>query len=173
MEKLYAYRACPTKIKLHVPQGQLNTWKSVSEFIFAGRAVFTLKNVKTGVRYTYKVLRPKYKDAKAQAAAPFFVYLLTGPDEYKYLATIFENSRGTLTLTYKSRFKSDSLPYRSLQWILRKLEMYSKGESVIWPAGFQFWHEGKCGRCGRPLTDPASIARGYGPLCATIDNVGG
>jgi len=23
----------------------------------------------------------------------------------------------------------------------------------------------ECGRCGRALTDPASIKRGYGPLC--------
>lgn len=24
---------------------------------------------------------------------------------------------------------------------------------------------GKCRNCGRPLTDPESLARGYGPLC--------
>jgi hypothetical protein len=31
----------------------------------------------------------------------------------------------------------------------------------------EFWHEGKCCRCGRKLTVPASIASGIGPECAT------
>ena len=31
--------------------------------------------------------------------------------------------------------------------------------------GFEIWHEGKCGRCGRKLTVPESIACGFGPEC--------
>lgn len=34
------------------------------------------------------------------------------------------------------------------------------------PEGVQLWHEGRCGRCGRTLTDPESCARGLGPICA-------
>lgn len=34
-------------------------------------------------------------------------------------------------------------------------------------AGFTLGHAGRCGACGRELTDPESIARGLGPTCAT------
>ena len=34
------------------------------------------------------------------------------------------------------------------------------------PAFDRFWHQNKCAHCGRPLTDPESIARGLGPICA-------
>jgi len=36
------------------------------------------------------------------------------------------------------------------------------------PAPFEFWHAGRCGRCGRLLTDPVSISLGVGPKCAEI-----
>jgi len=29
----------------------------------------------------------------------------------------------------------------------------------------EIWHEGRCGRCNRKLTVPASIALGIGPEC--------
>ena len=29
----------------------------------------------------------------------------------------------------------------------------------------EIWHEGKCGKCGRPLTVPSSIENGLGPSC--------
>lgn len=35
------------------------------------------------------------------------------------------------------------------------------------PEGVQFWHEGRCGRCGRRLTVPGSIEIGFGPDCAS------
>lgn len=33
------------------------------------------------------------------------------------------------------------------------------------PDKLQFYHTGRCGYCGRPLTDPESMARGIGPTC--------
>lgn len=40
------------------------------------------------------------------------------------------------------------------------------GPSVELPEQVQFWHEGRCGHCGRRLTVPASINTGFGPDCA-------
>ena len=31
--------------------------------------------------------------------------------------------------------------------------------------GVEFWHEGRCGCCGKLLTVPESINAGYGPIC--------
>lgn len=33
------------------------------------------------------------------------------------------------------------------------------------PPSLEVWHEGRCGRCGRALTVPESIASGIGPVC--------
>jgi hypothetical protein len=33
------------------------------------------------------------------------------------------------------------------------------------PDGLEVWHEGRCGRCNRKLTVPASIESGFGPEC--------
>lgn len=40
------------------------------------------------------------------------------------------------------------------------------GPSKALPTQVQFWHEGRCGHCGRRLTVPASIFTGFGPDCA-------
>jgi hypothetical protein len=34
------------------------------------------------------------------------------------------------------------------------------------PEQLEIWHEGRCGRCGRKLTVPESVAAGFGPECA-------
>ena len=44
-----------TESKKQPPRGQLTDWDAVRAYIFAGKAVFTLHNPKTGVRLTYKV----------------------------------------------------------------------------------------------------------------------
>lgn len=162
-------------VQLHQPapsnSGQLNTWAQVKQFIFAGNATFTIKNTKTGNRYTYKVKQQKYPDPKVQAAAPYFVTLLSGPDntaDYTYMGTLFDSDRFKLVSTRKSRVSTGSVSWQSFQWLLSQLAKYNSGQSY-WPAEFQFWHEGKCARCGRALTDPDSIARGYGPLCDMIE----
>jgi hypothetical protein len=49
----------------------------------------------------------------------------------------------------------------ALNWALVNLA------ADIMPAQLEFWHEGRCARCARPLTDPASIEAGFGPECIT------
>ena len=39
--------------------GQLVTWEAVRAFIFAGNARFTLRSLRTGARYTYRVRAKK------------------------------------------------------------------------------------------------------------------
>src|SRR5581483_12448700 len=50
-------------------------------FIFAGKAVVTLRSAKTGTRYTYKVSKAEEREGQAgiaPAAPRYFVSLLTG-----------------------------------------------------------------------------------------------
>jgi hypothetical protein len=122
-------------------------------FILAGNARFTITSKKTGQRFTYKVRRPA--DDK-----PWFVSLLTGSDnenDYTFFGTIFADR----TFRHGRRTSiSDKAPSAvGFSWLWAHL---SKGSL---PGTIDIHHEGRCGRCGRTLTVPASIESGFGPEC--------
>ncbi len=122
------------------------------KFILAGNATVTL--VGSQKRYTFKVSTPSSKDAVR------FVNLLTGPDnesDYQYLGLIRNH---VLVAGLKGSSKHPA--FGAFQWTLGQLVA---GKI---PAPLEIWHEGRCGRCGRKLTVPSSIATGFGPECATF-----
>jgi hypothetical protein len=124
-------------------------------FITAGNAHFTLVSKQTGKRYTYRVRRGE------QPNSPLFASVLYGQDnasDYRYVGVVRD---GQLAFTAKSKVTCDDPRGAGLQWALGK--MATKGEI---PAQLEVWHEGRCGRCARRLTDPASISRGLGPECS-------
>ena len=145
--------------------GPLTTWTTVREFIFAGNATFTLRSVKTGVRYTYKVRVKKEDRIKGQPEdrVVYFVNLLRGPDnstDFAYMGVIVNCK---LYWTRKSgKVGKNSPAYRGLEWALQALTEQREG---VLDAVLEVWHEGKCGRCGRKLTVPSSISRGLGDKC--------
>ncbi|MDE2100027.1 MAG: hypothetical protein KGL39_22425 [Patescibacteria group bacterium] len=127
-------------------------------FILGGNSTFTLRSAKTGTRYTYKVraARRQYKDQPPL----HFVKVLTGPDNggsYTYIGAV---KGGKFGLTAASKMAADSGPVVAFRWVLEKLV------AGIAPQNVEIWHAGKCGRCGRTLTVPESIACGLGPECA-------
>lgn len=139
---------------------------AIMEFMLAGRAVFSLRSVRTGQHYTYQVSRAK-DDGKKGTSLTWFVGLLTGPDngaDYTYIGII--RARGNddipeFRTTAKTR-NPDSPSVRGFKWFARQVfESRGNLDQV------EFWHAGKCGRCKRPLTDPESIQTGIGPVCQT------
>lgn len=126
-------------------------------FIFGGNAVFTISSPK-GQHYTYKVQKPKDKEK-----SPYFVKLLTGPNntqDYTYMGAIFSRQRPEVRLTNASRYTFDAVPLKVINWAL---SLMAKGKEL--PDGYALQHEGKCGACGRVLTDPISIETGLSPIC--------
>lgn len=122
-------------------------------YIFGADAVFTLVNPLTGSRFTYRV-RGRDADGGGQL---FFVQVLTGPnnrEDYQFLGTVFPDGR--YAHGKKSPLRPDAPSAKGWQWLLRNME----------DPRVEVWHEGKCSACGRALTDPASIERGLGPVCA-------
>jgi hypothetical protein len=126
-------------------------------FAFGGRARFTLVSKQTGKRYTYRV-------AKAKDADMFFASLLVGQNneaDYEYLG--FVKAAPALTghaaLIPGKKGNPAHPAYKALDWTLRHI-----GQGNM-PEALEFWHEGRCARCGRALTDPASIEAGFGPEC--------
>lgn len=123
------------------------------EYCLAGRAIVTIRSISTGNRFTYKIQTPD------GAVTPHFVKVLCGPEnssDYMYIGIV--DSRGEFRLTAKSRAgaDADADSVRAFAWFSKNWE----------DRRVEVWHEGVCGRCGRRLTVPESIASGIGPTCA-------
>ena len=169
----------PSKPKPEDRRGQLTDWAQVRAFLFAGNARFTLRSAKTGMRYTYRVAVNKkdLADPGKKADPAYFVSLLRGSDnehDYKYIGCM----HGTrFFITTASRLPRTSPSVVALVWFLDamaqqkdvladKLSALDGGTSSGVVAKLEFWHEGRCARCGRVLTVPESVASGWGPECA-------
>lgn len=122
------------------------------EFLTAGRAIFTVSNGR-GEHYTYRFTRKRPED---QA---FAATVLAGTDN-----TAFDNYR------YVAHVRSQDLKFpvsrdqpqhtKVLAWALQVI----RGVKPL-PPGYKIEHAGRCGKCGRLLTDPTSIEAGLGPKC--------
>lgn len=137
-------------------RGRLSTAQDAMAYILAGKATITLVSGKTGARFTYRI-------SAAPDNSAYFVGLLTGPDnstDYKYLGRI---SRGIFWLGRKvprpGDIARDAPSARAFDWAWRQL-----AQGAL-PTALEIWHEGRCGRCGRKLTVPTSVAQGFGPEC--------
>jgi hypothetical protein len=136
----------------------------IREFMLAGNARFTLVSKKTGTRFTYRVRLPQTNEGANQANRydkPHFVQALTGPDNelsYQFFGTIF--NRAEFRHGRRSRISWEAPIAGAFTWFWQRL-----GHGIM-PDALEFWHEGRCGRCGRALTVPESIAAGIGPECA-------
>lgn len=137
---------------------QITGRDAISNYIAAGRARFTLVSKATGSRFTYKVTAPK--DA-APGSCFYFVSVLTGADnEGSYTYAGILNARGFKT-TPKSKISADAPSVKGFDWLIKSLMLNPANLGAV-----EFWHDGKCGRCGRALTVPESVASGIGPVCA-------
>lgn len=161
------------------------------EFILGGKAIFTVSSP-NGQHYTYLIEAVNFDEDSDETPSRFFVKLLTGPDntsDYTYLgqidiqtgevfATKASPWRDALTQArrlYRQRKVSESaayakehfpLPVQVIRWALMR---------IVWPGrdvpeGYGIDGEGRCGRCGRPLTHPDGITPdghrfGFGPKC--------
>jgi hypothetical protein len=137
-------------------QGQITDPKAALTFILGGKAFVTLVSLKSGNRYTYKIEQADKRNPTDTDT--WFVSLLMGPDNwanYKYIGMIKNNQ---FRWTGKSKVTQDAPSLVGFQFVFESLQADTM-------CGFEVWHEGKCGRCGKKLTVPESIASGFGPDC--------
>ena len=150
-----------TQIHIEDPTPSQLSNGSISKFALAGNAIFTLKNTATGNRFTFKIRQPK-------ASTPWFVSVLTGSDntsDYTFVGTIFDGHTNPKYYHGKrSTIDQEAQSARTIAWFLGQLF-----NNKTLPSSIEVWHAGKCGRCGRILTDPMSIQNGIGPIC--IDKI--
>lgn len=142
-------------------RGNLKTADAALKFILAGNAYFTVRSLKTGTRYTFRISKAEPQPGRERwTGNSYFVALLTGPEntaDYTYLGMLRDLQ---FHLTRASRMTETSGPVAAVRWIMKHLP------SGSFPPLTEIWHEGRCGRCGRTLTVPESIERGIGPDCA-------
>jgi len=138
---------------------KFTTAMAARAFMTAGNSTVTMVSVKTGTRYTYKIRANDDGDV-------FFVSLLRGADntaDYSYLGRI--SSSGVFYAGRKNPKPGDTSPTApssvAFDWAWGRLYRGVLLDSL------EIWHEGRCGRCNRKLTVPASIASGLGPECAS------
>jgi len=129
----------------------------IRKFILAGDAYFTVVNVITKNKLTFHIIQPKEK-------SPWFVWATNKKGKFCFLGTIFQRTSG---LEYRwgwknGKFTEDSIINKSFKYLWKKMLLNSLPPKII------FYHDGKCGRCGKRLTDPRSIMRGFGPHCFRI-----
>lgn len=121
---------------------------SVRNFIFGGNANFTIQSEKTGTHYTYKVKRSK------KNSSVFFICI--SDDYVGYL-----------------RFKGEKIYYNQGMNFEVSVRLQKQVKALLWviansdklDGNVTVYHCGRCACCGRKLTDPESIERGFGPEC--------
>jgi hypothetical protein len=80
---------------------------------------------------------------------------------YRYIGMV--NANGSIKCSAKSEFIPGTKEYDVANWAVQVVF-----NSKFLKDGYEIRHVGKCGRCGRTLTDPDSINRGIGPDCAEM-----
>lgn len=126
--------------------------ETFNNFLLAGRAVFTVVSKKSGEHLTYKVRADK-KDPEHR----HYVQVAKGYNDFIYIGWI--KDQHTFSLSANSKASWDALSVRTFNWIFAN----RKEDKLLEQATLM--HEGKCGRCGRNLTDPISISLGLGSEC--------
>lgn len=155
--------------------GQLRGRDTIRNYVLGGNATFTIVSKSTGRRFTYRVKSaPKDRNqnwsTNNQNRDLFFVSVLIGGDNessYSYMGELRRNPNSVSGHRYfyshgrKAKIAPDAKSVQGFIWFILQMESDKPFEHQM-----EFWHEGKCGRCGRKLTVPESIEAGIGPECA-------
>jgi hypothetical protein len=128
--------------------GQISNDKAVS-YILGGKSFVTFQNPLTENRFTYKVVKHKVDDI-------YFVHVLTNPEVYMFLGTIRNYG---FRYSNKSKINRDAKSVIVFDYVFHHLIMETLNSTI------EIFHDGRCSKCGRQLTDPESVEYGLGPYC--------
>lgn len=138
-------------------EAQINGPRDIVNFVKAGNATFTLLSKRSGVRYTYKVVKT---DNNENA---YFCSLMTGSDNessFSYIGMLYNND-GILSFRVgkKSRVNADDASVKGFEWFINNMHKPELSSYM------HFFHSGRCGHCNRKLTTPESVLTGFGAIC--------
>lgn len=123
-------------------------------YIMAGHGKATI--IGKTHRYTYR-FSPSGPDSKYPK---IFVSVLIGSNNEKDFAYLGYITKASSCMFTGKKGNPEHPAYRAFNWYYGKLCLNPTSAKKA-----TFLHEGICGLCGRTLTTPESIARGFGPEC--------
>jgi len=133
-----------------------STVNNPRNFIFGGKAEFTISNTKSGNSYKYKVNRSK------KNASMYFIRFAKGNESYKYAGFLYNDGKSINFVKGKKGICEKTDPaIRGLFYAIKY------GDKAL-PNPMEMHHHGRCCCCGRALTDKESVERGMGPICAGV-----
>jgi len=139
---------------------------SLPRLFFAGRAVLTFFNPATEKHITVHVKQARDKKDRKVRLPIFFVNIsLLGDKEQGmvFAGTVFQD-----TMTYKPA--KNLVPNSQLDKVFKFVLNAVTHPHILRTKGVSLLHEGRCCRCGLPLTNPQSIERGLGDDCFSYTN---
>ncbi len=147
------------------PRGQFQSTAELKQFLLAGKAIITLKSLKTNEHYTFQVqAKTTPYNQIDNKGRMWFVKVLRGQNEWLAIGGIHEAEQFRFRKPLRGNWNEESPSFKAFKW-------FWSGVSANKPLPahlLEVWHEGRCGRCGRPLTHPNSIASGIGPECQQL-----
>ena len=126
----------------------------LNTYLYGGDAVVTLESP-SGTKHTYVYSKPK--DSDSFPIDTRFVYCLHGTKRF-YLGMIDQDR---FRLTRNSRFTEDTDIVKGAKYI----ENLRKNQVFLDSSPMKIYHNFRCARCHRLLTDEKAIKLGYGKKC--------
>lgn len=161
-------RSCVNFINERVPtSGEIEKDKAL-QFMLAGCSEFILVSGKTGTKLRYKLdkkLSTQNLNTNSSDEDQFIYWLNTGEKSGTLIyggVLFFDSNDNQFKFGKGARgnlLKTD-IRIKSLLYVLNNL--YKNNTQI----NVKIYHVGKCGKCGKKLTDPVSILTGLGPHCA-------
>lgn len=158
-------------------------------FMLAGNSNFVMESGRTGKRLVYRLtrkvkrqengengekqIREQSGNSENSGNSEFgnFIYWLNAGGQggaMQYAGVIYFDHRENkfkFGKGYRGELTAQDIRVKSLLFVLNKF--YNEENDI----NVTIYHVGKCGMCGRKLTDPTSIATGLGPICAKEANI--
>ncbi len=132
-------------------------------FIYSGKADFSVINEITENIITFRALPTSHKktsfdiDVKKQDTIDTIFNIFKADTSYPWIHLGIMKKLRLYTQHRNSQIQSET---KLFIWLLDHLRTNMPITSCI-----KLVHNGKCGRCGRRLTDDTSLKQGFGPHC--------
>jgi hypothetical protein len=120
-------------------------------FLLGGRSGFVLWNRDTDNRFEYSVTLKETEDGSK-------IWWIRSA--HHFIGTLYEWN-GTIQFKKSKDINPNLIEYKAIVWYIGRL--VNNPKSI--PDNVVIYHLGKCGVCGRKLTDPESVVQGIGPVC--------
>jgi hypothetical protein len=128
----------------------------VKDYMLAGKACLILYDKERKISKKFWIYAQYSKDT----VTAYWMYMDKAKKEY--IGYITADHKLMLRQQSSDNLNTINEGIKAMEWLWTKLMIGHIPETIA------VLHDGRCGACGRLLTDPESILRGLGPKCAGL-----